>query len=254
MAIQGLEFDKPTLVDGGHEQKAIVNTASGKQHVNTPTVEDIQKIAKGIAEKEAEAASATEWEKSVKDHLYEEDGYVVAKSSYGLLIYITDIARGITIGTDIYNDALCLNFEGQLELGLSDRSNMYIDVNEQEIGCTSVRCEYITDSETDGVVYAENLLDGNRIYRHSISVVKSPLSIQFVFYNSSPEAITSIADLEEMVGATIVGSGCRYVDGNGNSHVAAIEDVAGGEIDVVYEGGVSSFDNTSTYYDDVSQC
>lgn len=54
MAIQGLEFDKPTLVDGGHEQKAIVNTASGKQPVNAPTVEDIKRIAKGEAETEGD--------------------------------------------------------------------------------------------------------------------------------------------------------------------------------------------------------
>lgn len=54
MAIQGLEFDRPTLVDGGHEQKAIVNTASGKQPVNAPTVEDIKRIAKGEAETEGD--------------------------------------------------------------------------------------------------------------------------------------------------------------------------------------------------------
>lgn len=54
MVIQGLEFDKPTLVDGGHEQKAIVNTASGKQPVNAPTVEDIKRIAKGEAETEGD--------------------------------------------------------------------------------------------------------------------------------------------------------------------------------------------------------
>lgn len=54
MSVQGLEFDKPTLVDGGHEQKAIVNTASGKQPVNAPTVEDIKRIAKGEAETEGD--------------------------------------------------------------------------------------------------------------------------------------------------------------------------------------------------------
>lgn len=54
MAIQGLEFEKPTLVDGGHERKAIVNTASGKQPVNAPTVEDIKRIAKGEAETEGD--------------------------------------------------------------------------------------------------------------------------------------------------------------------------------------------------------
>ena len=54
MSVQGLEFDKPKLVDGGHEQKAIVNTASGKQPVNAPTVEDIKRIAKGEAETEGD--------------------------------------------------------------------------------------------------------------------------------------------------------------------------------------------------------
>lgn len=60
MAIQGLEFDKPTLVNGGHEQKAIVNTASGKQPVNAPTVEDIKRIAKGEAEKAVDASNQEE--------------------------------------------------------------------------------------------------------------------------------------------------------------------------------------------------
>ena len=67
MAIQGLEFDKPTLVDGGHEQKAIVNTANGKQPVNAPTVEDIKRIAKGIAEEEAEQEGSKSYTKAESD-------------------------------------------------------------------------------------------------------------------------------------------------------------------------------------------
>ena len=54
-----LNFEKPTLKNGGHEQKAIVNTASGKQPVNAPTVEDIKRIAKGEAETEGDISSIT---------------------------------------------------------------------------------------------------------------------------------------------------------------------------------------------------
>lgn len=52
MSVQGLEFDKPTLENGGRSQEAIVVTSPDKQHVNAPTVEDIKRIAKGEAETE----------------------------------------------------------------------------------------------------------------------------------------------------------------------------------------------------------
>lgn len=54
MAIQGLEFDKPKLENGGQSQEAIVVTSPDKQPVNAPTVEDIKRIAKGEAETEGD--------------------------------------------------------------------------------------------------------------------------------------------------------------------------------------------------------
>ena len=257
MAIQGLEFDKPTLVDGGHEQKAIVNTASGKQHVNAPTVEDIKRIAKGEAEQAAEAASATEWEKSVKDHLYEEDGYVVAHSTYGLSIVVTDINKGVTIGTDANNDALTFDFS-YLQLGYSDRSDMYIDVDEQEIGCTSVRCECITDSETDGVVYAENLLNGKRVYKHDITIegrlegeTTGSKFLYITVYNSSQNEIDSLAELEDIaVGAV------------GMFEAASNEIAYISEISLTYNtisilgstSGRKAMDTILDIVDDITQC
>lgn len=87
MAIQGLEFDKPTLVDGGHEQKAIINTASGKQPTNTPTVEEIQQIAKGIAQKEAETEGSKSYTKTESDTKFlsktdAQSGYAAKDSVY----------------------------------------------------------------------------------------------------------------------------------------------------------------------------
>ena len=200
-----LNFEKPTLENGGQSQEAIVGTSPDKQPVNAPTVEDIKRIAKG----EAEAASATEWEKSIKDHLYEEDSYVVACSTYGLVIVVTDINKGVTIGTDTDNDTLTFDFS-YLQLGYSDRSGMYIDVEEQEIGCTSVRCEYITDSETEGVVCAENLLNGKRVYKHDITIegrlegeTTGSKFLYITVYNSSQNEIDSLAELEDIASGAV---------------------------------------------------
>lgn len=180
-----LLFDKPKLENGGQSQEAIVVTSPDKQHVNAPTVEDIQRIAKGIAEKEAEAASATEWEKSVKDHIsYDEEDEN--------LVFTVDDLEGYMNDSTLY---FVWN-ANSIEIAVEER---YIDlvgswtIGSEERAINYVYVENIIDDDGNGVETA-HLLDGARIYKHRILIddTQSDYAFYFEFYNSSPDEIDNV--------------------------------------------------------------
>ena len=161
MSVQGLEFDKPKLVDGGHEQKSIVNTASGKQPVNAPTVEDIKRIAKG----EAEESSATEWEKDLKPNLYyrkNRDAIVAEKKIE-------------TTGLQLTGDDQAIAFDS------SEDAFLYEDYDQT-------------------ATPLKNLTDGYRVFRHEITIEfkvgTATHYLYFTAYSSSQDAIESIDELD----------------------------------------------------------
>lgn len=145
MAIQGLEFDKPTLVDGGHEQKAIVNTASGKQHVNAPTVEDIKRIAKGEAETEGDK-SYTKAESDAKFLSKTDAASTYYTKTESDAKYQTKIDTSIFLGSITKTGTQDLNIQdGQLVILKSARNGgisiglvfFNEDDNEIEINCNT---------------------------------------------------------------------------------------------------------------------
>lgn len=252
MAIQGLEFDKPTLVDGGHEQKAIVNTASGKQPVNAPTVEDIKRIAKGEAEQAAEAASATEWEKSVKDNIFiNSDGYLEIKNGESSII--------------VSNSVIKFGFYGnQLEFLMEEAGIEFIEDNQAggwSLGYNEPINYMLVDNLTletalwvgGEEVEPTDLIQGNRIYRHQITFTDGTKSFHFVIYNSSEEEMDDFVTYFDgnLSIKNVVG---RYQDSSNSTSKIATIDSTHQSLLVGYDGGYNDFPDTSTITDDVTQC
>lgn len=252
MSVQGLEFDKPTLVDGGHEQKAIVNTASGKQPVNAPTVEDIKRIAKGEAEQAAEAASATEWEKSIKDCIFiNDDGKLeincgetkitvdnstVEFAFYGNKLQFLVEEAGIEF---IEN-----NVTGGWAVGYNEPISNLLVAN------LNVDTAFVVDGEE---VEPTDLIQGNRIYRHQVTITDGTKSFRFVIYNSSE---TEIDDFTEYLDGnlSIKNVAGHYQDSSTSTYKIAIIEDTNQELRVGYDGGYNDFPYTSTVTDDVTQC
>lgn len=244
MAIQGLEFEKPTLVDGGHEQKAIVNTASGKQPVNAPTVEDIKRIAKG----EAEESSATEWEKDLKPLVYWD------KANERLIMFNENNTGLVIDGSYVEG-----YFEGNLvfEIGLEEQ---YLEFKSDygyigyDYPLQHVWTEAILDGNSNEID-TNDLERGNRIYRHSVLLTKSSDNIKFKFvvYNSSPDEFDNFGDYldnDRLEGV----AGLIYDIANDLKYIGIISVVAG-TMDVIYNGTVITFsDTTTTISDSVEQC
>lgn len=159
-----LLFDKPTLIDGGQSKEAIVVTSPDKQPVNTPTVEDIKKIAKGEAEQAAEAASATEWEKSVKDKIYmDNDGHLVITNGELKITFPkwNDQDGKITI--------LGGNLENKIEIDMNNATIAALPRGTwQNYGYLTLEAESLFDQDGDDV-YVSNLMNGQRTYKHSLT-------------------------------------------------------------------------------------
>lgn len=257
MAIQGLEFDSPTLVDGGHEQKAIVNTASGKQPVNAPTVEDIKRIAKGEAEKAAEAASATEWEKSVKDKVYydADEEKLFFKTPCGYEFTITDINTHFKFELGDF-DELVFDFS-YLQLGRDDVSRIYIDTDEETMRVPYLIADDIYNIDESDSVSTNDLLDGNRIYKHKILIedTQNDYVFYFEFYNSSPaeiddpEVIANDKQFELCVGRFVNRSTTPYTN-----EVGIISEIDQGDIHVLHGSTEYIFSTQVDVYDTVTQC
>ena len=252
-----LLFDKPTLVNGGQSKDAVVVTSPDKQHVNAPTVEDIQKIAKGIAEKEAEAASATEWEKSVKDKVYydadEEELFFETPYGYEFTITDTNTHFGFKLGD---NDELVFDFS-YLQLGRDDFSRIYIDTDENTMRVPFFIADDIYNIDKSGSVNTTDLLDGNRIYKHKITIedTTNKYLFAFEFYNSSPDEIDDFdtisydTNFEFCVGV--------FVNKNTNPYTRKI-----GILNVVYQGEITIMFNDGSEHtftegdvsDTITQC
>lgn len=165
MAIQGLEFDKPTLVDGGHEQKAIVNTASGKQPVNAPTVEDIKRIAKGEAETEGDK-SYTKAESDTK-FLSKTDAastYAASNSVYTKEQVNTELAKKLDTKVNL-SSKYTITYDATAQKYLIDNGSIivdegkivFIDYDEQMLGY-GLGVGVVTSSDNHTITISTNMV------------------------------------------------------------------------------------------------
>ena len=217
MSVQGLEFDKPKLVAGGHEQKAIVNTPSGNQPVNAPTVEDIKRIAKG----EAEESSATEWEKSVKDHV-----------NYNATADSVDIDTNLGVDGDIQSTQKVLATEGIVAdtlYGFDDSSVETLD-----------------------------LMEGNRTFRHELQIELEIDEDDYYLYigitNSSSEEINTDFRLANVSHECTFVSGMLYNSTSEESVIVLVELVNRTEVSVRYVDGTTASGTFVAVEDIVTQC